>query len=146
LDKNGKTVYFNSLNEINYESKFFIFNKTFYKEQLVKIFEENVDKINNTYLSSSNTNAIPSYILQGIEPLTSNFHSLDSKIFNEKTGMTTQEVKKVHDTLFETFDLVKSSFKNLKMYSKICDKIKENYSYQYTSLECVYKNISILYE
>jgi len=60
LDKSGKTIFFSNNNEINSsENRFFIFNKVFNKDLLLKIFEENVDKlISNvkvTYPSSSSS-------------------------------------------------------------------------------------------
>jgi len=59
IDKNGKTIYTNSLSEINYDSKFFIFNRIFYKEKLVKIYEESIEKINMAYSSINASNIFP---------------------------------------------------------------------------------------
>jgi len=151
LDKNGRTIYFNTMNEINYDSKFFIFNKTFYKDRLVKIFEENVDKINGTFLSSNNLNYMPSNIILAISDFSnlifdhSTYNNQAVKLF-EKHSTSPMELKKIADTLLENFENAKTFFKALKLNVKICEKIRDNYSYQYNSLECIYKNISVLYE
>jgi hypothetical protein len=143
LDKNGKTIYFNTLNEINYDSsKFYIFNKTFYKEQLVKIFEENCDKIVNQF---SNINFLPSNLMSSVNMLynETNLNSL------EKTpiaGINVLELRKIYETLVESLEDCKLSYKNFKINSKICEKIRDNYNYQFNSLEGIFKNISNLYE
>lgn len=155
LDKNGRTIYFNAMHEVNYDSKFFIFNKTFYKDRLVKIFEESVDKINSVYASNNNLNYLPpnlnSVINQDFASALNDFIFLNSsnspstKLF-EKNSIAPSDLKKISETLIESFENAKNIYKSLKIGVKVCEKIRDNYNYQYNSLECVYKNISVLYE
>lgn len=141
------------MNDVNYEpsSRFFIFNKTFYKEQLIKIFEENVDKINQTHMSSSNSSYLPNNMLganlnQSIDQiLNSQSFEQNSKIL-DKYGITLPELKKLNENLTDSYDNIKGIFKSSKVNSKICEKIRDNYNFQFHSLECIYKNISVLYE
>jgi hypothetical protein len=153
LDKSGRTIYFNALHEVNYDSKFFIFNKTFYKDRLIKIFEENVEKINNTYLSNTNSNFLPTSISNvtiDISSLCENLNNCSSanlvKSYFEKNSISSSELNKLSENLLECFETSKNIFKTLKINVKICEKIRDNYNYQYNSLECIYKNISVLYE
>jgi hypothetical protein len=137
------------MNEVNYDSKFFIFNKTFCKDHLVKIFEENVEKIQTTHLSNSNANYMPSMInLINFDSLftTSFYEGMKDSKFEEKSGLTSEGLKALSENFVETFDTVKILFKSLKINMRICEKIRDNYNYQYNSLECIYKNISLLYE
>ncbi len=150
LDKNGRTIYFNSIHEVNYESKFFIFNKTFYKDRLVKIFEENVEKINGTLSSNNNLNYLSNFNVNS--EFNSNLFDFNSynnqtitKLF-DKHLLSANDLKKMGDNLTEAFDTAKNHFKAVKINIKVCEKIRDNYSYQYNSLECIYKNISVLYE
>jgi hypothetical protein len=144
LDKSGRTIYFNSMHEVNYDSKIFIFNKTFYKDRLVKIFEENVDKISHNLL---NSNFLPSSfneISTVIESL--NFFFSSNLNMFEKNGLNLNDFKKLYESLLENFESSKIIFKSVKINMKICDKIRDNYNFQYNSLESIYKNISVLYE
>lgn len=143
LDKSGRTVYFNQMQEANYDSKIFIFNKTFYKERLVKIFEENIEKLTTNFISNNNLNYLPPAI-SGIPDLNLNDSILTSKM--EKIQLYPNEIKKVWSELLETYEAAKLVFRSIKMNAKICDKIRDNYSYQYNSLESIYRNISVLYE
>ena len=133
------------MNEINYDSKFFIFNKTFYKEQLIRIFEENLEKFTNTYSSSTSIQNLSTNLYIENYTIQNTLFEQNSKIF-EKYGFSMNELKKINDTLLESFESSKLVYKTLKTNNKICEKIRENYNYQYNSLECIYKNISILYE
>lgn len=151
LDKNGRTIYFNAMHEVNYDSKIFIFNKTFYKERLIKIFEENIEKISAPYLSSSNLNFLPASITNHNSIL--EFHqnmfennSLTNYSKLDKACFSFLELKKLSENLLENFENAKSIFKSVKVNVKICDKVRDNYNYQYNSLESIYKNISVLYE
>jgi hypothetical protein len=146
VDKNGRTIYLNAMNDITYESKFYVFNKTFYKEQLVKIFEENCEKCAHNY-NNQNSN-IPS----AMTSISFDSFSVNNPIFEqnnkllEKFGLHHTDFRKINEFLADTFDNVKIIFKNLKTNSKISEKIIDNYKFQYNSLECIYKNISMLYE
>lgn len=136
------------MNDINYDSKFYIFNKTFYKEQLIKIFEENIDKITTTYMANTNTSYFPSaYSTFTYEPINFNnpVYEQNQKVF-EKYGISLVDLKKINESFSDNYDMVKLLFRNLKINHKVCEKIKENYNNQYGSLECVYRNISVLYE
>ena len=134
FDKNGKNL---NLYEIaSNESKFFIFNKVFYKEQLVKIFEENVSK----YMSNINSSNIINLEVSAIKLLTNELPLL------EKCNLTEGDLKQIDESLISSFETCKSFYRNIKQNSRICEKMKENYSFQFNSLECLYKNISNLYE
>jgi len=149
VDKNGKTIYFHSMHEVNYDSKFFIFNKTFNKDQIVKIFEENVEKIQSTQLSINSGNYMPSIIsVINLDSLFDNdfYDGIKDTKFEEKYGISVSELKSLSEGFMETFDTVKTLFKSLKINMRVCEKIRDNYNYQYNSLECIYKNISLLYE
>jgi hypothetical protein len=133
------------MNEINYDSKFFIFNKTFYKEQLIRIFEENLEKFTNTYSSNTSIQSLPTNLIIENFNIHNTVFEQNSKIL-ERYGFSINDFKKINDSLIESFKSSKLVYKTLKTNNKICEKIRENYNYQYNSLECIYKNISILYE
>lgn len=145
IDKSGRTVYFNSMHEVTYDSKIFIFNKTFYKERLIKIFEENIEKFSHNFLTNS-------FLPSSLNESTSIIESLNIIIqsnnanFSEKFGINFPELKKIYENNLELFENAKIAYKSLKINMKICDKIRDNYNYQYNSLESIYKNISVLYE
>jgi len=147
IDKNGKTIYPNSLSEINYDSKFFIFNRIFYKDKLVKIYEESIEKINMTYNSMSSNNYLPPGLSNLIESYEyySTLFELNSSLF-EKNGISLSEIKNIFEFFQECNDTLKKSYLEYKIENKVCDKTRDNYNFQYNSLECIYKNISILYE
>lgn len=147
VDKNGKTIYSHSMNEVNYDSKFFIFNKNFNKDQLQKIFDENIEKIQSTHLSNSSINYLPIININFDSFFNSSLYDLikDTKL-EEKCGLSNNELKALSESFLETYDIVKSLCKSLKINMRICEKIRDNYNYQYNSLECIYKNISLLYE
>ncbi len=155
IDKNGKTIYTNSLSEINYDSKFFIFNRIFYKEKLVKIYEESIEKINMAYSSINASNIFPPTFNNIINQNNnannesyeyfSTLFEMNSNIF-EKNGISLSEIKSIFDFFAESIDTFKKCFLDFKIENKICDKTRDNYNFQYNSLECIYKNISILYE
>jgi len=141
LDKSGKTIFFSNNNEINSsENRFFIFNKVFNKDLLLKLFEENVDKlISNvkvTYPSSSSSFTETSRIWTN-DQYARGF---------ERLGLSFPEMKVIEEFLFDANSKSKNIFKSIKVQNSISKKIKENFEYQYNSLECIYKNISQLYE
>jgi len=155
IDKNGKTIYPNSLFEINYDSKFFIFNRIFYKDKLIKIYEESIEKINTTYSSINANNILPSVFNNVFNynnssnnesyEYFSTLFEMNSNIF-EKNGISLNEIKNIFDFFQECNDTFKKCYLDYKIENKICDKTRDNYNFQYNSLECIYKNISILYE
>jgi hypothetical protein len=132
------------MNDINYESRFFIFSKIFYRDQLIKIFEENCDKASNGVFS----NYLPTSMLN----ISFDSYSVNNPIFEqnakvlEKYGLHHTDFRKVNEFLADTYDACKISFRNLKINKSICEKILENYKYQFQSLECIYKNVSALFE
>lgn len=134
FDKNGKSI---NLYDVNsQESKYFIFNKVFYKEQLIKIFDENVSKYVTNFNNSQQINleVTPMKIMMNEMPML------------EKYNINENDLKVCDDMLINYFDSCKGSCKAIKQNTKICEKMKENYSFQFNSLECLYKNISNLYE
>lgn len=134
FDRNGKSI---NLNEIvSQESKFFIFNKVFYKEQLIKIFDENVSK----YISSFNNNNIVNLDVSPLKFLSTEASALD------KYNLSEGELKTYDEILVASFESSKGTYRLIKQNTRICEKMKENYSFQFNSLECLYKNISNLYE
>lgn len=147
IDKNGKTIYPNSLGEVNYDSKFFIFNRIFYKEKLIKIYEESLDKINYTYNSMNPNNYLPTNLILSNESYDyfGTLFEMNSTTF-EKNGLQLNEVKYILDYFSECNETVKKYYLRYKIDNKICEKTRDNYNFQYNSLECIYKNISILYE
>jgi hypothetical protein len=132
------------MNELNYESKFFVFNKTFYKEQLAKIFEENCEKA----AGNINSNYLPANMLN----ISFDSYSVNNPIFEqnskllEKFGLHHTDFRKINEFLAETYDSVKFYFRNIKANKLIWEKISDNYKLQYSSLEVIYKNITNLYE
>jgi hypothetical protein len=134
FDRNGKSINLNEI--ISQESKFFIFNKVFYKEQLIKIFDENVSK----YISSFNNNNIVNLEISPLKFLSNEINTLD------KFNLSENDIKSCDENLVSSFEACKGSFKLIKQNTRICEKMKENYSFQFNSLECLYKNISNLYE
>jgi len=141
LDKTGKTIFFSNTNDINStENRFFIFNKVFNKDFLLKIFEENIDKL----ITNIKVN-FPSSFSSFTDTLKIWTNDHYAKVF-DKYGLNFNEMKGIEEFLFEAFNKSKNIFKSIKIQNSIGEKIKENYSYQYNSLECIYKNISNLYE
>ncbi len=147
IDKNGKTINPNSLSEISYDSKFFIFNKIFYKDKLIKIYEESIEKINMTYSSMSANNFLPPTLINLLESYEYFFTLFEmNPVTFEKNSFSLIEIKNIFDFFNECNDSVKKYYLDYKLENKICDKTRDNYNFQYNSLECIYKNISILYE
>ena len=144
LDKKGKTININTELATS-ETKFFIFNKIFYKDKLLKIFEDNIEKLLN-YINFSN------YVPTSLTNL--NLSNLINYSFLNETnteqfdrlGTPLSEIKKVYELLVDNIDQGKEKYKNLKIQIKLCDKTKENYNLQFNSLESIYTNISGLYE
>jgi hypothetical protein len=131
------------MHDINYDSRFFIFNKIIYKEPLIKIFDENIEKIATSFLSTASiSNLFANYV---IEPININNAIYDNKFF-EKYGFSTSELRKLNETLLDSFESAKNAYKTYKLNLKLCEKIRDNYSSQYNSLDCIYKNVSSLYE
>lgn len=146
IDKNGKTIYTNTLSEINYDSKFFIFNRIFYKDKLLKIYEESIEKLNINFSSISASNYLPATLINLMDSYDYiTLFEMNSGIF-EKNGITLIEIKNIFEFFRECNDSVKKYYLDYKLGNKICDKTRDNYNFQYNSLECIYKNISILYE
>jgi len=147
IDKNGKTIYPNALSEITYESKFFIFNRMFYKDRLIKIYEESVEKINSSILLNNPSNYLPNNFVPFNESYDyyGTLFDLNSAIF-EKNGIQINELKYIFDFMVDSNEELKKFILNYKIDNKICEKTRDNYNFQYNSLECIYKNISILYE
>jgi len=146
IDKNGKTIYTNTLPEINYDSKFFIFNRIFYKDKLIKIYEESIEKINTTFSSISANNYLPATLINLLDSY--DYFTLfeTNSAMIEINGISVSELKNIFDFFRECNDSVKKYYLDYKLENKICDKTRDNYNFQYNSLECIYKNISILYE
>lgn len=147
IDKYGKTVYPNSLAEINGDTKFFIFNRVFYKEKLIKIFDESIEKIIYNYNNVKINNCLPSNLVLFNETYDyfGTLFELNANIF-EKYGIQISEIKFIFDFFLECNETLKKCYLNYRIENKKCEKTKDNYNFQYNSLECVYKNISILYE
>jgi hypothetical protein len=147
LDIRGKTIYLNDMSEVSPELKYFIFNKTFQKEQLMKIIEENIDKtisgvgISTNFIQPSNSNppSLPDF------NFTYPIIEQNAKMI-EKCGITPNDIKVTYEQISLAYESAKTICKTVKTNLKLCDKIKDNFGYQYNSLECIYKNISFLYE
>ena len=147
IDKNGKTIYPNALADISYESKFFIFNRLFYKDRLIKIYEESVEKLNSSILINNPNNYLPTNFIPFNESYDyyGTLFELNSSIF-EKNRIQLNELKYIFDFIMDSNEELKKYIVNYKIDNKICEKTRDNYNFQYNSLECIYKNISILYE
>lgn len=139
LDYAGKSIFFTNDECNSNENKIFIFNKVYSnnRDSIIKIFEENLDKLINNKLITPNP------------PFNDTFKIFFNESYSkslDKMGLSLNDIKLTDEIIFELYTKSRNLQRNIKIQNSICEKIKDNNQYQYKALECTYKNISNLYE
>ncbi len=120
------------------EKRFFLFNKNFSKETIVGMYNEAIEKL----ISTAKINLPSSFF--NYDKLNIGNNEVYTKSLEMK-GLSISELKQTEELYIKAFAKCKSLFRSIKANCYVCDKIKENYSSQYNSLESLYDNISAIY-
>ena len=115
-------------------TKYYLYSKSFNNEIYANIFEECINKVTS---SSSFTNPI------NISNFTEIYQYMDEKRSSSYLKfLTAEDTKYVYDKMQEFYKNFHVIYNTMKINSKICEKIKECYSYQYCGIKCMTKYIN----
>ena len=135
LDSNGSIIEQLPQNVLimgDTSTKYYLYSKTFNSEIYANIFEECINKV-----TSSSSFANPINI--------SNFGEIYQFIDEKRSYLkflTAEDTKYVYDKMQEFYKNFHVIYNTMKINSKICEKIKECYSYQYCGIKCMTKYIN----
>ena len=119
-------------------TKYYLYSKSFNNEIYANIFEECINKVTT---SSSFTNPI------NIPNFPELYQYIDEKLIISSSNptlkhLTAEDIKHVYDSMQEFYKNFHVIYNTMKINSRICEKIKECYSYQYCGIKCMTKYIN----
>ena len=117
------------------DGKYYIYTKLFEKETFSNYFDALIQKATSSYLMPININP------NNLPDVHSNYALLEEKAKMLKM-ITPSEIKLTYERMLEFFENFKVIHKTLTINSKICEKIKECYQYQYCGIKCMIKYIN----
>ena len=125
----------NNENSINKNEKYFIFNKKYAKEPLLKILDESIKKIISNYDSKINLD------MKNVPDVYTHYNLLIEKSSLLKY-IQVNDIKSTYEKMLEFFENYKVIFTTFKLNSHICEIIKNNYKNQNYSINALINNIN----
>ena len=129
----------NNGNEINKEEKYFIFNKKYEKEVILKMLDESTKKIISNYDSQLNLD------YQNLPDVYTHFNLLIEKSSQLKY-IKADDIKYTYEKMLEFFENYKVIYATFKLNSHICEIFKNNYKNQNYSINALIGNINKISE
>ncbi|MCQ2818304.1 MAG: hypothetical protein MJ252_13640 [archaeon] len=119
------------------DNKYYIYTKKFSSDAFQSYFEDNLQKLISSYNFpiSLNQNNLPE-IHQNYSLLEEN-----SKFLK----ISPLEIKSTFEKMLEFFENFQVVYKTIKINSKICEKIKDCFQYQYCGINSIVKHINGVY-
>ena len=125
----------NNENSTNKDEKYFIFNKKYAKEPLLKILDESIKKIISNYDSQINLD------MKNVPDVYTHYNLLIEKSSLLKY-IQVNDIKSTYEKMLEFFENYKVIFTTFKLNSHICEIIKNNYKNQNYSINALINNIN----
>ena len=125
----------NNENSTNKDEKYFIFNKKYAKEPLLKILDESIKKIISNYDSKINLD------MKNVPDVYTHYNLLIEKSSLLKY-IQVNDIKSTYEKMLEFFENYKVIFTTFKLNSHICEIIKNNYKNQNYSINALINNIN----
>ena len=125
----------NNENSTNKDEKYFIFNKKYAKEPLLKMLDESIKKIISNYDSQINLD------MKNVPDVYTHYNLLIEKSSLLKY-IQVNDIKSTYEKMLEFFENYKVIFTTFKLNSHICEIIKNNYKNQNYSINALINNIN----
>lgn len=129
----------NNGNDLNKEEKYFIFNKKYEKEVILKMLDESTKKIISNYDSQLNLD------YQNLPDVYTHFNLLIEKSSQLKY-IKADDIKYTYEKMLEFFENYKVIYTTFKLNSHICEIFKNNYKNQNYSINALISNINKISE
>ena len=117
------------------EEKYFIFNKKYAKEPILKMLDESKQKIISNYDSHIELD------MKNAPDIYTHYNLLieKSSLFKH---IEANDIKLIYEKMIEFFGKYKDIYQNFKLNSHICEEIKNNYKNQNYSISALLNNIN----
>ena len=130
---NGNTSNITNIN--NKEEKYFIFNKKYSKEPILKMLDESKQKIISNYDSHIELD------MKNVPDIYTHYNLLIEKSSLFKY-IEANDIKLIYEKMIEFFGKYKDIHQNFKLNSHICEVIKNNYKNQSFSISALLDNVN----